>query len=119
MCVYSNVMDGFGPIIPIPVNPEPLAPVSPGWVPPLPPLPIPWQPAIPPDQLQQLLKDVREALDLARRLDTLLGHPDCERPEKVAFLQRIAALETELAALKKAQKKPRKKSVRTSKKRSR
>lgn len=90
MCVYSNVLDHFQPLIPQPF--EPAVPYTPGG-----PLPTtgswPWTPAVPPSELRQILDDFKAALAAAKTVDRLVGHPDCEDPEKAKLVARVAELE--------------------------
>lgn len=88
MCVYSNVMDHYEPIIPKidfewpkPIQTGPLVP------------PLPWQPQLPLDDLRKLIAEFKEAVEAAKTIDRLTGKADCEDPEKKKLLERVEELE--------------------------
>lgn len=98
MCVYSNVLDHYIPLIPEPFTPPtPIPSIGGGgvstiggqW---------PWMPQIDPAELRKILDEFKEALAAAKTVDRLVGHPDCEDPEKVKLVARVAELEDLLAA---------------------
>lgn len=63
MCVYSNVLDHFSPLIP---QPTPLAPQ---------PTPLfPWTPALDLTELRKLLEEFRAAMAAAKTVDRIVGH---------------------------------------------
>jgi uncharacterized small protein (DUF1192 family) len=108
MCVVSMVYDHYRPLIPtwpvpviepVPVQPSETAPL-PIFYPLGPPQPEPPKITVDPVWLAQLLKDFREAVDAAKKVDALTGQPDCEDPEKAKLEARVSALEAELKRLK-------------------
>jgi hypothetical protein len=82
MCIVSMVYDHYQPLIPQ---------ISPWQT-------DPWKPYTPPDPAatQRLIEEFRKALAAAATVDKLTGQPDCEDPEKVKLLDRIAELEKQL-----------------------
>lgn len=90
MCVVSMVFDHYQQ----PFNP---------WVDPGAPPVRPW-PSIPVselDEIRKLIKEFREAVAAARRVDVLTKQPDCEDPKKAALEKRVDELERQLRELKK------------------
>lgn len=64
----------------------------------------PWQqiPASDLDSLRQILKEFREAMDAAKKVDKLTAQPDCEDAgKKQALEDRVAELERRLDAMDK------------------
>lgn len=51
-------------------------------------------------KLEQLVKDFKEAVNIAQKLDILLKKPDCVDPEKHKLVQRVAELEEQLVKIK-------------------
>jgi hypothetical protein len=51
-------------------------------------------------ELRQLIKDFREAVEAAKRIDALTNQPDCVDPEKAKLEERVAALERRLEGLR-------------------
>lgn len=51
------------------------------------------------DALRNLIKDFREAMEAARRVDELTAQPDCVDPKKATLVDRVADLERRLDAL--------------------
>jgi hypothetical protein len=114
MCVYSMVLDQFGPLIPpfVPDRIWPIGPMDPLTPPsmPSPTLPTapvwPWGPITPPPQttpiqltpaqLQQVLDAFREAMAAAKKADDAVGHANCEDPEKAKLEKRVEELQREL-----------------------
>lgn len=86
MCVVSMVSDHYQPLI------------------------IPWTHKITPniphidqfelDKLVQLLRDYREAIEAAEKVDRLTKQPDCIDPEKLVLQKRIEELEREVEMLR-------------------
>lgn len=52
------------------------------------------------NKLEQLIKDFKEAVNIAQKLDILLKKPDCVDPEKHKLVQRVAELEAQLEQIK-------------------
>jgi hypothetical protein len=108
MCVVSGVYDHFNKLIPLPW-PQPIQP----WVPVVPTTPPPIitigsttteiTPSLA-EELRQLIREFREAVAAAKTVDRLTGQPDCADPDKAKLEERVAALEKELAKLKKGRK---------------
>mgnify|MGYP000936591254 CR=1 FL=1 len=107
MCVVSMVMDHYhdrfrrwdwAPPEPIPLPGPPVR----GNFPPEPQEPLEDQLArifkrkSDVDELRQLIKDFREAVDAAKRIDVLTKQPDCVDPKKATLEERVAALEKRL-----------------------
>lgn len=90
MCVYSMVADYFRPQF----EPwtQPGAP-SPAYI----PTPLPDQTST----LAKLIEDFKAAIEAAKKVDALTGQPNCEDPEKAKLVERVAALEKEIAGLRK------------------
>ena len=100
MCVLSMVMDEFGkhpdwqlvptnpPIYPFVTNPGAIT-FTPQQL---------TKADI--DKLEQLVKDFKEAVQIAEKLDILLKKPDCVDPEKHKLVQRVAELEDQLNKIK-------------------
>jgi hypothetical protein len=55
-------------------------------------------------KLRKLLEDFAEAGAIAKKLDALMAQPDCEDPDKLKLVERVAELEKQLAALVKKPK---------------
>ncbi len=89
MCVVSNVMDHYEnqfrvlPYIP----PEPSNPVDVRWFDPF---------GTQATELRNLISEFREAVAAAKVVDRLTNQPDCEDPEKVKLVARVAELEAML-----------------------
>lgn len=81
MCVVSMVYDHYSPLFPQSPN------VNPGT--------IKFYPTESSEvaELRQLIKEFREALEAAKKVDLLTGQPDCEDPKKKTLEERVAALE--------------------------
>lgn len=94
MCIVSNVMDSYGPIFPRPVA-EPF-PVQPNVQ------FIPWQPKMHPDDLAKLIEAFKQSVAAAKVADAVTKQSDCEDPEKLKLLERVAELEKQLAAVREA-----------------
>lgn len=97
MCVMSIVHDHYRDQFPG------------GMWPPLVPNPYPYTPPdnshpTPEEQerLRQLIKDFREAQEAAAKLDKMMKQPDCVDPEKAKLQERVAELEKQLEAVRKA-----------------
>ncbi len=87
MCTYSMIIDHYSPqftkwIIPGPYEYVPSLPIQ------------------DPDALKRLIDQFTAAQEAAKLVDTTLGTPDCEDPEKARLLDRIAELEEILASSK-------------------
>ncbi len=82
MCVVSMVMDHYKPWVPSITTPG----VMPWEVP-------PHTDSEPKIDLAKLFKDMREAVEAAKKVDELTGQPDCVDPEKQKLEQRIKELE--------------------------
>lgn len=100
MCVVSMVMDHYGDRF----RPYwPYVPNWPSWPQDTPPQ-VPFVPAPPTPQEAQgiadMIKQFRDALEAARKVDSLTAQPNCEDPEKAKLVDRVAALEKEIAAMK-------------------
>lgn len=104
MCVLSGVYDHYREMFPSALSPfrQPLIPRQPF------PTQIVNIPTVLPspeiEDLRQLVKDFKEAVKAAKLIDKLMKQPDCEDPEKAKLEERVAALEKELAKLKRAKK---------------
>lgn len=61
------------------------------------------------EKMEELIKEFKEALEHAKKLDILMKKPDCEDPEKAKLLKRVEELEKAIAELKKTPKKKTKK----------
>lgn len=98
MCVVSMVSDHYSPLIPFPTwpgeSPTPTA-VPIGM---LPLSVVISQEEV--DRLRALIKDFKEAMEAAAKVDRLTGQPDCVDPEKKKLTERVAALELQLKAFK-------------------
>lgn len=81
MCVVSNIGDYYGPRFP-PWNPG--HPYLPDFV--------------PPSKEQEVLKQIKELLEKARRVDAATGDRDCEDPKKTEWMKNV---EKRLAELEK------------------
>lgn len=107
MCVVSMVMDDFNdrfrPWIDQPINP---------------PLPQTitvtdgtsgaWLTSATVAELRQLIQEFKEAVAAAKTVDRLTKQPDCQDPEKIKLVERVAELEKQLAKhTKKKARKPR------------
>src|SRR5262245_24767074 len=57
---------------------------------------------------KKLVKDIKEAVDAAKKVDELTGQPDCVDPEKAKLMERVAELEKEVQKLKKKKAKKKK-----------
>lgn len=57
------------------------------------------------DELKKLIKEFKEAVEHAKKLDILMKQPDCEDPEKAKLLKRVAELEAQIKKLKPKKKK--------------
>lgn len=93
MCVVSMVHDGFEPIIPwvetVPADDWWRGPyVAPKAN------PIDAAPAL---DLGALIKEFRELIEAAKRIDEVTKQPDCVDPEKAKLQERVAELEKLLA----------------------
>lgn len=55
----------------------------------------------PPDltELKTLIKEFRELVAAAKKIDSVTGQPDCLDPEKAKLEDRVAALESQMAKL--------------------
>lgn len=109
------VHDHFNPLIPhVPITP---------WIQPA-PWPAPETPPFPHTRtvtvndvkvsvdlaaLAQLLKEYREALEAAKKVDVLTGQPDCVDPQKAKLEDRVAELEKLVAGLTKPKRRAKKK----------
>lgn len=62
-------------------------------------------PAVDIEELRQLIKDFREAVEAAKKVDALTNQPDCVDPEKAKLEERVAALEKQIAQLTKRKRK--------------
>ena len=51
------------------------------------------------EELKKLIAEFKEAVEAAKRIDVLTKQPDCEDPEKVKLLDRVAELERRLDQL--------------------
>ena len=97
MCVVSMVYDHFKDKFPPTIDPIPMP-----YIQPLSPQitqTITYQPDL--TELKQLIKEFREAIAAAKKVDKLTGQPDCEDPAKAKLEERVVALEKEIKALKK------------------
>lgn len=113
MCVYSMVLDQFGPLIP-PLVPDPIVPAPRS---PFTPHPFRWGPITPPpqttpvqltpDQLQKIIDAFHEMMAAAKKVDEAVGHKNCEDPDKAKLEARVAELEEALANLRKHPKRKR------------
>ena len=93
MCVYSQVIDHFGPRITPWIQPQPGLPSLP-WTGET--KPVFTVDGFTPEQregLRKLIKEFWEALKAAETVDRLTGQPDCEDPEKAKLKDRVRELE--------------------------
>ncbi len=79
MCTYSMIIDKFG------VDFQPWIGQKP-WTAPNAPLDNP-------QALKDLIAEFKAAQEAAKVVDAALGDPDCEDPEKMALVARVAELE--------------------------
>lgn len=99
MCVVSMVSDHYSPLIPFPTWPGEYSPT---------PITVTTGKGSMPvvisqeevDRLRALIKDFKEAMEAAAKVDRLTGQPDCVDPEKKKLTERVAALELQLEAFK-------------------
>jgi len=89
MCVVSMIMDHGGRRWPNPApDAAPAVPPIPAWQFPPPPSPFP---------SEQEIKEFRDLLEQAKKIDKVTGQPDCEDPEKTDWMEemekRVSALE--------------------------
>lgn len=96
MCVVSMVSDHYNPLIPW-VQPAPDQVPPPGaFV--FPSSVVISQEEV--DRIRALIRDFKEAMEAAAKVDRLTGQPDCVDPEKKKLTGRVAALEAQLEALR-------------------
>lgn len=89
MCVVSNVYDYWGPKIPQPPAVYPTVIHNP--------------PAITPqevEELKKLIKEFKEAVAIARRLDELMSQSDCVDPDKAKLEDRVKKIEDWIEKIK-------------------
>lgn len=83
MCVVSMVMDHYGPLFPQGTSPwdifRPQPPAN--------------DPLVDGLALRKLIDEFKEAVAAAKKIDVLTKQPDCEDPEKVKLVARVAELE--------------------------
>ena len=102
MCVYSMVIDHFAPKFPsdwppspttVPITPVDLQPVTvqPGDL-------TPFNTAAAIAELRKLIQEFREAVEAAKKVDTLTGQPDCVDPAKASLHERVERLEKALVS---------------------
>lgn len=91
MCVISMVMDHYQPLIPE-FTPLPYI-QQPGNIQP----PFAWPPSVDLVALRRLIDEFNAAVAAAKTVDKLTGQPDCEDPEKIKLVERVAELEIRLA----------------------
>lgn len=91
MCTVSMVMDHFRERFD-----RSWPTVHPGWLEPVQKLDVP--PSMV-EEMRQLLKDFREAVEKAKRVDELTRQPDCVDAEKAQLIERVALLEKMVAHL--------------------
>lgn len=98
MCVVSMVMDQYQPLFPKKWEEVPT------WNPPIPI--VLTDPSIEAriKALEDLVAELKEAIELAKKLDVVTRQPDCEDPEKMKLLERIAELEAEIEKFKAGKK---------------
>jgi hypothetical protein len=65
-----------------------------------PPQPLFYPPPQTTEEIERLIREFREAIDSAKRLDVLTKQPDCEDPEKAKLEERVAELERQIKDLK-------------------
>jgi hypothetical protein len=65
----------------------PFTPAPPGGI--LPTFPFPYVPPVDPSKLLIDMKEYSELIEKARKLDELLGQPDCPDPEKEAWIAKL------------------------------
>lgn len=53
-------------------------------------------------ELKELIKEFRELVAAAKRIDTVTGQPDCVDPEKAKLEDRVSALEAKMTKLTEA-----------------
>lgn len=56
----------------------------------------PWIPVAEIEELRKLIREFREALTAAKRVDELTNQPDCVDPKKATLEERVAELERRL-----------------------
>lgn len=92
MCVVSMIHDHFDPIIPT-IDPEPWKRSDSD----------PWRndpstiPAFDLRELDDIIKEFRRLLDMAKTIDIKTNQPDCVDPEKAKLQDRIVELEKLIA----------------------
>lgn len=91
MCVISMVMDHYQPIIPA-ITPLPYIRPAPGAV-----QSFEWPQSVDLVALRRLIDEFNAAVAAAKTVDRLTGQPDCEDPEKMKLVERVAELEARLA----------------------
>lgn len=91
MCVISMVMDHYQPLIPE------ITPLGPTFGPTAPPIQYGWPPSVDLVALRRLIDEFNAAVAAAKTVDKLTGQPDCEDPEKMKLVERVAELEIRLA----------------------
>lgn len=55
-------------------------------------------------ELRLLIAEFKQALEAAKAVDRLTGQPDCEDPEKVKLVDRVAELERQVKKLSRKKK---------------
>lgn len=86
-------MDHYQPLIPVTL--DPITPYTPHTS-----IPWPWQTATQLAELQKVIADFKEAVEAAKTIDRLTGQPDCEDPEKMKLIGRVAELERQIEIYK-------------------
>jgi hypothetical protein len=56
------------------------------------------------EELRKLIKEFREAVEAAKKVDVLTKQPDCEDPEKAKLVDRVAELERRLDGIERPRK---------------
>lgn len=106
MCIVSFVSDKYQPMFP--TNPWNQQIALPYITPQIEPEPFDWSAFFKTTQLEELktlIKEFKEALEHAKKLDILLKQPDCVDPEKAKLFERVKELEAQLKKFEKPKKK--------------
>lgn len=103
MCIVSMVYDQFAPSFPGPTIVPNIVPQEPTFD-----YTTFFQTKSQIEQMEQLIKEFKEALEHAKKLDILMKKPDCEDPEKAKLLKRVEELEKAIVEFKKPKKKTKK-----------
>lgn len=108
MCIVSNVIDHYQPLIPDDflrprVVPQPAPYHSPFSIPVITSAEV--------AEVRALISEFKEALAAAKKLDVLMKQPDCVDPDKAKLIARVADLENRLDAMKPRRRRARKLSV--------